>query len=264
WEAVLGGGPVGLTDQFFDRGGDSIKAIQVSSRLLQAGYKLDIKELFKYPEVAELATHLRVSDTQLADQEEVSGAVLLTPIQQWFVEQGQPVPDHFNQAVMLHREQGFEKEPLRQALTQLVVHHDALRMVFRKAEQGWEAWNRRVKEGKLYDLEVADFKDVPIGPTLGQAIEARASSIQSSIRLDEGPLLKVGLFHCADGDHLLLAIHHMVVDGVSWRILLEDLSNAYEQAVRGEAIQLPAKTDSFRVWSERLSAYADSPEMESE
>ncbi|WP_418027853.1 non-ribosomal peptide synthase/polyketide synthase [Paenibacillus sp. JJ1722] len=264
WEAVLGGGPVGLTDQFFDRGGDSIKAIQVSSRLLQAGYKLDIKDLFKYPEVAELATHLRVSDTQLADQEEVSGAVLLTPIQQWFVEQGQPVPDHFNQAVMLHREQGFEEEPLRQALTQLVVHHDALRMVFRKAEQGWEAWNRRAEEGALYDLEVADFKDVPIGPVLGQVIEARASTIQSSIRLDEGPLLKVGLFHCADGDHLLLAIHHMVVDGVSWRILLEDLSNAYEQAVRGEAIQLPAKTDSFRVWSERLSAYADSPEMESE
>ncbi|SFR11785.1 non-ribosomal peptide synthase/polyketide synthase [Paenibacillus sp. cl130] len=264
WEAVLGGGPVGLTDQFFDRGGDSIKAIQVSSRLLQAGYKLDIKDLFKYPEVAELATHLRVSDTQLADQEEVSGAVLLTPIQQWFVEQEQPVPDHFNQAVMLHREQGFEEEPLRQALTQLAVHHDALRMVFRKAEQGWEAWNRGVKEGKLYDLEVADFKDVPIGPTLGQAIESWASTIQSNIRLDEGPLLKVGLFHCADGDHLLLAIHHMVVDGVSWRILLEDLSNAYEQAVRGETIQLPTKTDSFRVWSERLSAYADSPEMESE
>ncbi|MBP1176320.1 amino acid adenylation domain-containing protein/non-ribosomal peptide synthase protein (TIGR01720 family) [Paenibacillus sp. PvR133] len=264
WEAVLGGGPVGLTDQFFDRGGDSIKAIQVSSRLLQAGYKLDIKDLFKYPEVAELATHLRVSDTQLADQEEVSGAVLLTPIQQWFVEQEQPVPDHFNQAVMLYREQGFEEEPLRQALTQLVVHHDALRMVFRKAEQGWEAWNRGVKEGKLYDLEVADFKDVPIGPTLGQAIEAQASTIQSNIRLDEGPLLKVGLFHCADGDHLLLAIHHMVVDGVSWRILLEDLSNAYEQAVRGETIQLPTKTDSFRVWSERLSAYADSLEMESE
>ncbi|MCP3797620.1 amino acid adenylation domain-containing protein, partial [Paenibacillus sp. CH40] len=264
WEAVLGGGPVGLTDQFFDRGGDSIKAIQVSSRLLQAGYKLDIKDLFKYPEVAELATHLRVSDTQLADQEEIEGAVLLTPIQQWFVEQGQPVPDHFNQAVMLHREQGFEEELLRQALTQLAVHHDALRMVFRKAEQGWEAWNRGVEEGALYDLEVADFKDVPIGPVLGQAIEARASTIQSSIRLDEGPLLKAGLFHCADGDHLLLAIHHMVVDGVSWRILLEDLSNAYEQAVRGEAIQLPAKTDSFRVWSERLSAYADSTEMESE
>ncbi|KEO76266.1 hypothetical protein EL23_24305 [Paenibacillus polymyxa] len=197
WEAVLGGGPVGLTDQFFDRGGDSIKAIQVSSRLLQAGYKLDIKDLFKYPEVAELATHLRVPDTQLADQEEVSGAVLLTPIQQWFVEQGQPVPDHYNQAVMLHREQGFEEESLRQALKQLVVHHDALRMVFRKVEQGWEAWNREVKEGKPYDLEVADFKDVPIGPALGQAIEARASAIQSSIRLDEGPLLKVGLFHCA-------------------------------------------------------------------
>ncbi|MGG4217920.1 non-ribosomal peptide synthase/polyketide synthase [Paenibacillus jamilae] len=264
WEAVLGGGPVGLTDQFFDRGGDSIKAIQVSSRLLQAGYKLDIKDLFKYPEVAELATHLRVSDTQLADQEEVSGAVLLTPIQQWFVEQRQPVPGHFNQAAMVHREQGFEEEALRQALTQLAVHHDALRMVFRKAEQGWEAWNRGVKEGKLYDLEVADFKEGPHGSALGQAIEAQASAIQSSIRLDEGPLLKAGLFRCADGDHLLLAIHHMVVDGVSWRILLEDLSNAYEQAIRGEAIQLPAKTDSFRIWSERLTAYADSPAMENE
>ncbi|MBJ8193628.1 hypothetical protein JDS79_43700, partial [Bacillus cereus] len=82
---------------------------------------------------------------------------------------------------------------------------------------------------------------------LSAAIEAKSTEIQSSIQLQEGPLLKAGLFHCADGDHLLIVIHHLAVDGVSWRILFEDLATAYDQASKGEqVIQLPHKTDSFQ------------------
>ncbi|KAF6649064.1 condensation domain-containing protein, partial [Paenibacillus sp. EKM301P] len=76
---------------------------------------------------------------------------------------------------------------------------------------------------------------------------------------------KLGLFHCAEGDHVLIVIHHLVVDGVSWRILLEDLASGYEQAVAGQtgtAIRLPHKTDSFQVWAKQLSAYANSATME--
>ncbi|WP_442953274.1 amino acid adenylation domain-containing protein [Paenibacillus sp. IHB B 3084] len=264
WQTVLGAERIGLLDNFFDLGGDSIKAIQVSSRLLQAGYKLEMKDLFKYPNVAELAPHLRSAGIRAAEQGEVTGKVTLTPIQHWFAEQDQLDAHHYNQAVMLQREQGFDESALRQALTKLVEHHDALRTVFRKTDHSYEAWNRGMQEGELYHLEVLDWKDVGEGTDLSEALEAKASEIQSSIHLSEGPLLKLGLFHCADGDHLLIAIHHLVVDGVSWRILFEDLATAYEQAVNGEAIRLPDKTDSFRAWSERLFAYASSPAMESE
>ncbi|WP_430182774.1 amino acid adenylation domain-containing protein, partial [Paenibacillus jamilae] len=264
WQTVLGKKPIGLLENFFDLGGDSIKAIQVSSRLLQAGYKLDMKTLFKHPSVSELAPYLSVAGVRTAEQGEIKGNVLLTPIQHWFADLDETAAHHFNQAVMLHQDQRFNESALRLTLTKLVEHHDILRTVFRKTEHSYEAWNRGTQEGELYHLDMLDFDDIPIGSELNQAIEAKANEIQSSISLNEGPLMKVGLFRCADGDHLLIVIHHLVVDGVSWRILFEDFATAYAQAVNGEAIHLPDKTDSFRAWSEKLAVYAISPAMESE
>ncbi|WP_156497366.1 non-ribosomal peptide synthetase, partial [Paenibacillus jamilae] len=263
WQSVLGVQTVGILDNFFDLGGDSIKAIQIVSRAFQAGYKLDMKDLFRYPIVATLAPHMHEASRRV-DQGEVSGKTALLPIQHWFFAQEQVDAHHFNQAVMLHREQGFDESALRQALGKLTAHHDALRMVFSKTEQGYEAWNRGVQEGELYHLDVVDFTNLTDEATLSAAIEAKASEIHSSIQLHDGPLLKAGLFHCADGDHLLMVIHHLVVDGVSWRILFDDLAVAYEQAVHEKTLQLPDKTDSFRSWSQKLSTYANSTAMESE
>ncbi|WP_155617222.1 non-ribosomal peptide synthetase, partial [Paenibacillus polymyxa] len=263
WQSVLGVPTVGTLDNFFDLGGDSIKAIQIVSRAFQAGYKLDMKDLFRYPTVATLAPHIHEA-IRMIDQGEVTGETTLLPIQHGFFAQEQVDVYHFNQAVMLHREQGFDESALRQALGKLAAHHDALRMVFSKTEQGYQAWNRGIQEGELYHLDVLDFSNLTDEVMLSTAIETKASEIQSSIQLQEGPLLKAGLFHCADGDHLLMAIHHLVVDGVSWRILFEDLAVAYEQAIREEALQLPDKTDSFRFWSQKLSTYANSAAMESE
>ncbi|WP_127490417.1 non-ribosomal peptide synthetase, partial [Paenibacillus ehimensis] len=260
WQAVLGVEAVGVLDNFFELGGDSIKAIQVSSRLLQLGHKLEMKDLFRYATVAELSPLLRAADKK-AEQREVSGAVSLTPIQYWFFEQNQAEPHHFNQAVMLHRERGFDETPLRQAVTKVVEHHDALRTVFRRTETDFKAWNRGIGEGELYTLDVFDLRGTA---DCAAAIEAKANEIQSGIDLSAGPLVKLGLFRCDDGDHLLIVIHHLVVDGVSWRILIEDLAAGYEQAADGQPVRLPYKTDSFRTWAEQLSRYAAGPAMASE
>ncbi|MGG1619718.1 condensation domain-containing protein, partial [Paenibacillus sp. NRS-1781] len=263
WQAVLGTKRVGILENFFDLGGDSIKAIQVSSRLLQAGYKLEMKDLFQYPSVSLLSGHVHKA-SRTADQQTVSGAVTLTPIQQWFFGQQSEEPHYFNQSVMLYRSQGFDGAALRQTVAKIAEHHDALRTVFRQTEQGYEAWNRGLNEGELYSLDIVDLTNVADPEDVATAMEAKANAIQSSIRLDEGPLLKLGLFHCADGDHLLMAVHHLVVDGISWRIVFEDFAAGYGQVVRGDEIRLPLKTDSFLNWAERLSEYANSPAFESE
>lgn len=116
---------------------------------------------------------------------------------------------------MLYRAGRFDVDALRRTMERIVQHHDALRTVFRETEQGYAAWNRSVVEGELYTLDIVDFSGVEDEST---AVEAKASEIQASIHLSEGPLVKLGLFHCAGGDHLLIVIHHLVVDGVSWRI----------------------------------------------
>ncbi|MGQ3480236.1 amino acid adenylation domain-containing protein [Paenibacillus sp. TY11] len=265
WGAILGIRRVGIQDNFFHLGGDSIKAIQVSSRLFQAGYKLEMKDLFKYPTIVGLSPYIQPVN-RIAEQGEVTGPVVLTPIQRWFFEQPTAEPYYFNQSVMLYRQEGYEEQALRQALNRITSHHDALRMVFHSSENGYTAWNRGVAEGEPYHLECFDYRDSRVTEEdLAKMIEAQCNEIQSGISLSEGPLMRLGLFRCPDGDHLLVVIHHLVVDGVSWRILFEDLAAAYEQASKGEqVIQLPHKTDSFQTWAEKLHAYANSPAMERE
>ncbi|MGF7533043.1 amino acid adenylation domain-containing protein [Bacillus mexicanus] len=260
WESVLGAENVGIMDDFFDLGGDSIKSIQVSSRLIQQGYKMEIKDLFQYATIAELSPHIK-QNLRIADQGEVKGDVSLTPIQHWFFDHITVDPHYYNQAVMLYAPEGFQESALRQTLQKLAEHHDALRMTFQTTENGYEAQNAEIAQSGLYHLEVLDLKE---DSDPRRTIEAKADELQSSMNLSDGPLLKAGLFQCADGDHLLIAIHHLIVDGVSWRILLEDLVSGYKQAENGQVIQLPQKTDSFQLWAKRLSEYAQSETVKQE
>ncbi|WP_426333525.1 amino acid adenylation domain-containing protein [Paenibacillus silvae] len=260
WKAVLNADRVGVTDHFFELGGDSIKSIQVSSRLHQAGYKLEIRDLFKYPTISQLSLHVKPTGRTI-HQGEVTGDMSLVPIQRWFFESAFADPHHFNQSVMLYRKEGFDEEAVRQVLQKLTEHHDALRMVFRQTEQGFSARTRAIQEGSLFTLDMFNFMDAE-NPM--QAVETKATHIQAGIHLENGPLVKAGLFRCADGDHLLLAVHHAVVDGVSWRILMEDFALGYDQAGKGEEIRFPSKTDAYHFWSEQLTAYAQSSEMTKE
>ncbi|MCC9024179.1 non-ribosomal peptide synthetase [Bacillus nakamurai] len=258
WESVLGLERVGVSDHFFELGGDSIKSIQVTSNLYEAGYKLEIKHLFKYPTISELVPYVE-SITRIAEQGEIKGQALLTPIQHWFFAQQYPESHHYNQAVMLFWKERLNESKLREVMKKITEHHDALRMVYVPTEHGYEARNRGIDEGDLFSLEVISlFKETNVS----QAIETVSNEIQQSIHLAEGPLVKLGLFQCQEGDHLLIAIHHLVIDGVSWRILIEDIAAAYEQLQNGEAIRLPKKTDSYLLWAEQLKRYAISPEFE--
>uniref|UniRef100_UPI00046FE480 non-ribosomal peptide synthetase n=1 Tax=Paenibacillus massiliensis TaxID=225917 RepID=UPI00046FE480 len=260
WQSVLGVRNISIHDSFFDLGGDSIKSIQVSSRLFQSGYRLEMKELFKNPTIAGLSPYVQAAG-RVAEQGVVTGSTALLPIQHWFFEQYGASAHHFNQAVMLFREDGFQEAALRRVMTRVVEHHDALRLVFRQTDSGYQAWSRSISDGELFTLECLDLQG-EANPSA--AIEAKSNEIQGSMDLTNGPLLKMGLFRCTDGDHLLIVIHHLAVDGVSWRILFEDISAGYEQIMNGQEIQSPLKTDSYQAWAQELSLYADGQAMESE
>ncbi|MDF4189502.1 condensation domain-containing protein, partial [Ligilactobacillus salivarius] len=183
------------------------------------------------------------------DQGPVEGEVILTPIQRWFFEKNFTNKHHWNQSVMLHAKKGFDPERVEKTLQALIEHHDALRIVYREGQEDVIQYNRGL-EAASAQLEIiqiegqaADYED---------RIEREAERLQSSIDLQEGGLLKAGLFQAEDGDHLLLAIHHLVVDGVSWRILLEDFAAVYTQLEQGNEPVLPQKTHSFAEYAERL------------
>jgi amino acid adenylation domain-containing protein/non-ribosomal peptide synthase protein (TIGR01720 family) len=252
WKHVLGKNIIGINDNYFDLGGDSITTIQIASRMNREGYKLEMRDIFYNPRISDLAPLIKKIE-QIADQSVITGTVPLTPIQKWFFENITMDNHHFNQSVIIYTEKGFEEEALKTVFTKLQEHHDALRMNYKKING--EIIQTLNGLDYPFSLEVHDFKNRRNAVKL---LEQKADRIQASIDLERGPLMKLGLFHLDDGDRLLIVIHHLVTDGVSWRILIEDFQSLYRQYENREPFSLPLKTDSFKVWAERLSEYADS------
>lgn len=255
WAQVLRMKQVGIHDNFFELGGDSILSIQMVARANQAGLRFTPKQVFEHQTIAELATVTVTKQRMPVEQELVTGSVFLTPIQHWFFEQNLPNPHHFNQAMVLQVSQPIDLMLLEQALQQLLIHHDALRLRFEPTESGWQQSYTSPAPGMLllrWDFSALTAMEQKL------ALESAATEVQTSLNLSTGPLMRAGFFDL--GKHqpsrLLIVIHHLVIDGVSWRILLEDLQTAYQQLSRGEGVQLPAKTTSFQQWSRTLRQYA--------
>ncbi|MFC2146097.1 condensation domain-containing protein, partial [Acidobacteriota bacterium] len=276
WAEVLLGGsaleeanPISTNDNFFNIGGDSIKAIQIAARVKKFGLKLEIKDLFANPTIKQLRKTITPIKRTI-HQGPVHGEVQLAPVQQWFFENNFDHRNHFNQAVMICRKDGFDENIVRRVFQQLIIHHDALRMIYQFYHKTPQAkkpvvlqTNRGIDEnteGKLLDLELFEFNETG-AENLGKEIQQEANRIQKSIDLEKGPLVKLGLFKTAAGDHLLMVIHHLVVDGISWRILLEDFAGGYQQAINNETLRFPLKTDSFKQWAHQLKKYAESPTL---
>ncbi|SFY34296.1 condensation domain-containing protein, partial [Azotobacter vinelandii] len=248
WAEVLKVERVGLTDNFFELGGDSIVSIQVVSRARQAGIAFTPKELFQHQTVQGLTTVAQRTGGLCIDQGAVTGTMPLTSIQRMFFEEEIPERHHWNQSVLLEPNERLVVEPLEAALQRVVEHHDALRLRFIQQEGRWSAGFRDREEAELlWQSQVSDIGE----------LEAVCNEAQASLDLEHGPLLRAVLASLPDGrQRLLLVIHHLVVDGISWRVLLEDLQTAYRQAVQSQPLHLPAKSSSFKAWSERLEQYA--------
>ena len=261
WGQALRREQVGADDNFFAIGGDSILAIQVIARARQGGLHFTPKQLFQHPTIAALARVAERSAVSLAEQGQVTGAVALTPIQHWFFELGLTAPRHFNQSVLLALRERLDLDALRAALAALLVHHDALRLVFTAGPDGWRQTHR---DGAQQLLEVVDLSALD-DAQFGAALERHASALQARCELDRGPLFRAAYFHGgARGDRLLCVCHHLLIDGVSWRIVLEDLQDGYARRVQGQPIALPAKTSSFQQWSRQLADYAVSGRLDGE
>ncbi|WP_068773800.1 non-ribosomal peptide synthetase [Paenibacillus sp. FJAT-26967] len=253
---VLEARQVGMNDNYFELGGNSIHAIQISAAMYQQNYKLTVRDILRSPDIRGIARQITPLEKK-AHQGYVSGEVVLTPIQKWFFGQDFAESHYWNQAVMLQFNERVDPDKLVQCFSGLIAHHDALRMTYRLEGEAVSQFNRG-PEGEFFSLEKFDFREIS---DFASRITEESERIQGSIRLDGGQLVKLGLFQTAQQDHLLIAIHHLVIDAVSWRILLEDLYASYSQASGQTAIRMKSKTHSFMEWADFLNQYADSSEL---
>ncbi|MED3729577.1 condensation domain-containing protein, partial [Priestia filamentosa] len=258
WERVLGLKRIGIHDNFFEIGGDSILSIQIVSRVKQAGLQLTPKQIFEHQTIAELAQVVKEEQGVQAEQGIVTGDMILTPIQQSFFAQNHSNPHHWNQSMFFRTKERLDIVSLEKSVRNLLLHHDALRLRYECLPDGaWKQWNEGIEEQST--LTVISLEEVPQADWY-QVVQKEINVAQESLNLHAGPLMRMVYFDEGEKKtgRLFWSIHHLAVDGVSWRILLEDLQTAYTQAIQEQKIQLPMKSTSFKVWAEKLHHYAES------
>jgi non-ribosomal peptide synthase protein (TIGR01720 family) len=263
WSAALRVEQVGVHDRFFELGGDSILSIQVIARAKEAGLRLTLKQIFQHQTIAELALVAEAVKHSYFEQGVITGEVPLTPIQKWFFEQAYADDHHWNQATLFELRQDLDSVLLGKAIRQLVLHHDALRLRFQRSDSEWKQFNAGAEE--IVELALVDLAGIPEEEQIS-AMETAAAELQGNLNLSHGPLISAALFNFGyrRPSRLLLAIHHLAVDGVSWRLLLEDLQVLCEQLRSSGTVRLPDKTLSFRRWAQELTEYARSATLEHE
>jgi len=255
WIEVLGKTQISVKDQFFKIGGDSIKAIQLVSRLQERDHSIDMRDIFLYPIFEEMALKLR----PLKVSPELSnpfGQADLLPIQKWFFRTQKNCPQHFNQSVVLKLHDALSNDHLKKSLQALYERHPVLRSHLISGEPTRYHIPEMVNELTISDIDLTKSED-----EMGE-MNQRAEEIQNSFDLYAGPLIKVALFHLSTGRYLLIVAHHLVIDGVSWRILLANLETFNKQQLAGSAMEQPPSTLSFKDWSQVLNEFATSEAME--
>ncbi len=265
WSETLGVTKVGIHDNFFELGGDSIISLLTVAKATRAGFAVTVPQLFENPTVASLTAVAGTAKTQTGNAHRTAShtAVPLTPNQHWFFEKDSPNPSYFNQGLMIPMSEPGDPRRLETALQALVEHHDALRLRFREGPSGWE--QRIVPECDGGAIHCFDLTAIP-GARINSLVEQICQSLHEGLDLQQGPLHAAGLITLGEERRsvLILILHHVAVDGVSWRVLLEDLDLALEQANSGAPIALPPPSASLAEWSEALLQRARSADLDSE
>ncbi|ORB10981.1 non-ribosomal peptide synthetase, partial [Mycobacterium noviomagense] len=246
---ALGLERVGVDDSFFELGGDSILSMQVASRARAAGLMCRPRDIFVEQTVARLAAVAEVVDGGDEPVDGGVGPVIATPIMRWLHDVEGP-RKQFNQTLLLQAPAGVTEADVAVVLQAVVDRHPMLRA--RVQDDGAGGWT----------LQVPKVGSIDVRRSV-QAVDALSTEALASTRSQLDPAAGVmfsGLW-VTSTSQLMLVIHHLVVDGVSWRILLEDFNSAWSQHQSGQPLVLPATGTSFARWAQLLSEYARRPDV---
>jgi microcystin synthetase protein McyA len=263
WQEVLGREDISVHDNFFSVGGDSLLSIRLCAKTIEAGLQVTLRMLYKHPTIAELAAVCGVSQADDIEHDRVAGPVPLAPAQCFFFEFEHSNPHHYNLSGLLRVRARLRPEQLRRLARGLAEHHDALRLRFTPLESGWTATAAAPEPDSLFQyFDLSTVESSRRRPM----IEESAARLQSTLNITDGPLFRLIYFDTGDehSSRLMFLIHHLVADGQSLWILLEDLEAGVAQLVKGEELSFPLRSSSWRRWVEALNTLAHSEELRSD
>jgi amino acid adenylation domain-containing protein/non-ribosomal peptide synthase protein (TIGR01720 family) len=265
WAEVFGLDQIGIYDDWFELGGDSLMSMRLVARATHAGLKITARQLFENPTIAQLAlvAQPRVPAEAMRTKP-ITGAVPLMPSQQWFLKQERPNLHRYAHSILLDLHDSLSAGLVTQALQHVYARHDALRLQFIRNSDGWT----QVDNGSVADAVRVSINDVARlrTPEQLEAIENAADKLQEGLDLTNGPLMQAAYFDRGDAGpaRLLIMVHHLIADGLSLQILLEDLHTACQQLRESKPVELPEETISFHTWAARASRYVQSGAFDKE
>ncbi len=252
WEAVLGFSPIGIYDNFFEIGGDSIISIQINGKARNAGLVFPANQIFDTQTIAKLAAFVKIENQEnSSDVLSYTGPIELTPIQKWFFETHKNAPDQWNQGVRFELPMDSDSDLFKRVVQLIISRHDALRLSFEKIEEQWHSSVAKVEQLSVF--ESINLDNLTLAEQQAK-INATIKKVSSSFRLSEGNLFRCLYFQTGDSqkDQVVLIAHHLVVDNVSWQIITNELSTAIEQLQNKKEVDLGVSSITYHQWSDHL------------
>ncbi|MDZ7968662.1 MAG: amino acid adenylation domain-containing protein [Nostoc sp. DedSLP03] len=264
WQQVLQVSRVGIKDDFFELGGDSILALQIIAKAREVGLYFTPQDLFKNSQVTALTPYIKTTAKfPNSFSIPVGSAVPQTPIQQWFFQQSLRHPEHWNQALFLDVKPEYNASQFQTALSHIATIHPAFRLRFCQTEAGWIQWLD--DDSHIFNFDIVDLKGTS-NVELSEKLQTITSEFQAQLNLENGPLFRAVYFQTDENisDKLLLIIHHLIVDGVSWRVILQDLAIACNALQTEQEISLSAHSVGFPQWTHHLHTLTENSDWEEE
>lgn len=246
WKEAIGLENLGVQDNFFSLGGDSIISIQIISRARRQGIVIQPRDIANHPTIASLA-EVAITEFVGEDHDEAGIDVPLSPIQHWFFEREFANPNHWNQSQLFETHMDCDIDILEKAIVEVVGHHPMLNARFERRDAGW---CQRIADSPspIHIETIAHATENP------NAFQNQCLELQRGLDITNGPLFKiVRLIGSGNkNDLLLFVVHHLVIDAVSWRILIDDIEFAYQDISQGKQVRLLNNHTSFARWTRQL------------
>lgn len=239
---------IGIDDNFFEIGGDSIKAIQVVSLLTD--YNIKIKTILDYPKIRDLSNHIVVNEEQIP-QEEVTGKLELLPSHIYLLKSvNKNNINHFNQSICIKSKKEFNIDKVRQALQFIINQNDGLRLSYKYGNK--TAMILPITEVQI-NVSEYNCKDIEK--------DAYSNKIQKGLSLEKGSCVNAGILNTEEGNYLLIVLHHFVSDGITQRIVYDEFIRVYSKLINGEEPTILNKTYSVINWSNAIRKYSNNEEL---
>jgi len=254
-EEILGIEKIGMNDNYYQLGGDSIKAIQISSKLKSIGLDIKVKDILIHDSIKEIAASVQEKQqVRTISQEQSQGVIEKTPIIEWFFNQKLLNENSYNQYVLVEYTKILDINKVKFAVNKLIEHHDGLRISYDKKSNKLYYNNKHLKYNSA--LKYIDLSSYSYGKQY-KNIKNLIDEAHINFDIENSLLFDVTMFNLGNkGQALLFTAHHLIVDGISWRIIIDDFTTVLHQLEGGEDIKLPMKTHSFKEWAEGLQEYS--------